>query len=61
MTSHTLSHAPTTTASLSKRLAAATLACLLGGGLVFLAGFSHIDALHNAAHDTRHSEGFPCH
>jgi len=24
-------------------------------------GFSHITAVHNAAHDYRHSMGFPCH
>jgi cobalt transporter subunit CbtB len=24
-------------------------------------GLSHIDIAHNAAHDTRHSAGFPCH
>jgi cobalt transporter subunit CbtB len=24
-------------------------------------GFSHIEAVHNAAHDYRHSMGFPCH
>jgi hypothetical protein len=24
-------------------------------------GFSYIDALHNAAHHTRHSKAFPCH
>ncbi|WP_205547668.1 CbtB domain-containing protein, partial [Pseudomonas carnis] len=23
--------------------------------------FSHIEAVHNAAHDTRHSAAFPCH
>ncbi|MDU1797584.1 MAG: CbtB-domain containing protein, partial [Pseudomonas aeruginosa] len=34
---------------------------LLGALLVYFAGFSHIDAVHNAAHDTRHSSGFPCH
>jgi cobalt transporter subunit CbtB len=37
------------------------LAMLLGGLIVGVAGFSHIDAIHNAAHDTRHSNGFPCH
>ena len=26
-----------------------------------VAGFSHIEAIHNAAHDVRHSLGFPCH
>lgn len=44
-----------------QRLTATLLACLLGLSLVFLAGFSHVEALHNGAHDTRHSEGFPCH
>ncbi|MGE0119599.1 MAG: CbtB domain-containing protein [Dongiaceae bacterium] len=37
------------------------LAALLGAFIVFMVGFSHIDAFHNAAHDTRHSNGFPCH
>ena len=45
----------------TQRLTATLLACLLGLGLVLLAGFSHVEALHNGAHDTRHSEGFPCH
>jgi cobalt transporter subunit CbtB len=34
---------------------------LLGAFLVGGAGFSHIAAVHNAAHDYRHSMGFPCH
>jgi cobalt transporter subunit CbtB len=29
--------------------------------LVYFAGFSHLELVHNAAHDTRHSAGFPCH
>jgi cobalt transporter subunit CbtB len=37
--------------------AAALLGALLVGGV----GFSHITAVHNAAHDYRHSMGFPCH
>lgn len=40
-------------------IAAATL--FFGLGLVFLTGFSHMDAVHNAAHDTRHAMAFPCH
>ena len=31
---------------------------LVGVGVV---GFSHIDVIHNAAHDVRHSNAFPCH
>ena len=37
------------------------LAALLGAFIVFGVGFAHIGALHNAAHDVRHSNGFPCH
>jgi cobalt transporter subunit CbtB len=37
------------------------LAILLGLLVVGVSGFSHIDLVHNAAHDTRHSSGFPCH
>jgi cobalt transporter subunit CbtB len=33
----------------------------LGGIIVFGAGFLNTAAVHNAAHDTRHSQGFPCH
>jgi cobalt transporter subunit CbtB len=37
------------------------LAAALGLVILFGVGFSHIEAFHNAAHDTRHSAGFPCH
>ena len=32
-------------------------------GILFLygVGFSNISAAHNAAHDARHANGFPCH
>ena len=33
----------------------------LGFVIVFGTGFLNTDAVHNAAHDTRHAEGFPCH
>jgi cobalt transporter subunit CbtB len=42
-------------------LRAALVVFTLGAGLVYLAGFSFPSAAHNAAHDTRHSLGFPCH
>jgi cobalt transporter subunit CbtB len=41
--------------------AQAVMAMMLGVFLVGTAGFSHMDVLHNAAHDTRHSNAFPCH
>ena len=37
------------------------LAGLLGIFIVGFTGFSHIEAVHNAAHDARHSMAFPCH
>jgi cobalt transporter subunit CbtB len=36
-------------------------ALLLGTIILFGAGFVNTAAVHNAAHDTRHSQGFPCH
>jgi cobalt transporter subunit CbtB len=47
--------------SILERLAAASVAALLGLGVVWGVGFSHVPAWHNAAHDTRHSMAFPCH
>jgi cobalt transporter subunit CbtB len=40
---------------------AALLAALLGLFLLWGVGFAHLSAFHNAAHDTRHSNAFPCH
>ena len=42
-------------------LAAAICVALLGSFILWGVGFSQISALHNAAHDTRHSAAFPCH
>lgn len=39
----------------------AILAAFLGAFMVWGVGFSTISAVHNAAHDVRHSTGFPCH
>ncbi len=43
------------------RLAQAIMAAMLGVFLIWGVGFSPVMAVHNAAHDTRHSSGFPCH
>jgi cobalt transporter subunit CbtB len=40
---------------------AASVALLLGLGLILLMGFAGPQLIHNAAHDTRHSLSFPCH
>ncbi|AHK44996.1 MULTISPECIES: CbtB-domain containing protein [Sinorhizobium/Ensifer group] len=47
--------------SLSDRLTAGIIALLIGGFLVFGAGLANSAVLHDTAHDTRHSYGFPCH
>ena len=36
-------------------------AIVLGSVLLYAAGFASKVELHNAAHDGRHSAGFPCH
>ncbi|QPF94896.1 CbtB domain-containing protein [Bradyrhizobium commune] len=43
------------------RLSQALLAMVLGVFIVGVVGFSHIDVVHDAAHDVRHSNAFPCH
>jgi cobalt transporter subunit CbtB len=43
------------------RIAAPVVAALLGIALLYFAGFSHIEALHDGAHDARHSAALPCH
>ena len=39
----------------------ALLAISLGVFIVGVVGFSPVDVVHNATHDTRHSNAFPCH
>ena len=39
----------------------AVMAMALGLFIVGVVGFSHISAVHNAAHDVRHANAFPCH
>jgi len=45
----------------TQTLIAAAFAAMLGTVMIWGVGFSHISAFHNAAHDVRHSNGFPCH
>jgi cobalt transporter subunit CbtB len=53
-------HLPTL-ASDSSAVVQAVLAMALGLFIVGFVGFSHISAVHNAAHDVRHANAFPCH
>jgi cobalt transporter subunit CbtB len=43
------------------RLSQALMAMVLGVFVIGMVGFSHIDVVHTAAHDVRHSNAFPCH
>ena len=47
--------------SVSQRLIAGVLALVIGFVLVGGVGIASHMAIHNGAHDTRHSLGFPCH
>lgn len=47
----------TKTASFAQSLTA----IVLGLFVVGFVGFSPMEAVHNAAHDTRHANAFPCH
>jgi cobalt transporter subunit CbtB len=49
------------TASGIRRLWPVFLAALLGVSLIYGVGLASPSALHNAAHDSRHSLSFPCH
>ena len=49
------------TVLISERMKTAVAALLLGAFFVWGAGLANAQVLHDAAHDTRHSYGFPCH
>ncbi|MCF6303490.1 MAG: CbtB-domain containing protein [Devosiaceae bacterium] len=53
--------AQTQSLSIPQRLIAGSLALFLGLSLIVGAGFASDLAVHNGAHDSRHSTGFPCH
>ena len=46
---------------LASRLTTAVVSLLLGVFIIYGVGLSHSETLHDTAHDTRHSYGFPCH
>lgn len=53
--------ASASTVSASKRLAAGLALLFIGATITFAVGLSNMAVAHNAAHDTRHAIGFPCH
>lgn len=62
-----MSNSATTTKAISVPVAGTRVltqllaALFLGSVIIYGAGFANMGAAHNAAHDTRHSQGFPCH
>jgi cobalt transporter subunit CbtB len=58
-----LDHAavPPRTTVWKDKVAPALLAAGMGLVLLYTSGFAESAALHNAAHDGRHSASFPCH
>ena len=56
MTTKTLTGARTDTG-----LATILFVAVIGATLLFTAGFANPAVMHDAAHDMRHSIGFPCH
>ena len=53
-------HVSTISTSISKPVQLAG-ALILGMVILYVAGFVNTSAVHNVAHDMRHSQGFPCH
>ena len=51
----------TSSLTMTQRVAAGLSVMAFGLLLIAGVGLAHADKLHNAAHDTRHSIGFPCH
>ena len=45
----------------SAALLAAMMLAVFGGVFVYGIGFAGASVLHNAAHDARHANNFPCH
>lgn len=51
----------TATGFSASRLVPLGFSAFLGLFVVGFVGFAHLEAVHNAAHDSRHSLAFPCH
>ena len=50
-----------TQVAISQRMAAGLICLFIGASAIFMVGLSDMGVAHNAAHDTRHAIGFPCH
>jgi len=49
------------TTQINSKALSLAFALAFGIALLFVTGISSKPVLHNAAHDARHSAGFPCH
>ena len=54
-------NATLTQAKTASSLLSIIFVAVFGASLVFVSGFASSQTLHEAAHDMRHSTGFPCH
>lgn len=61
LTTRVFPEAGTPTAARRDAMMAAVMASCVGAMLVLGVGFLHAQPVHDAAHDTRHAIGFPCH
>lgn len=61
LTSNASSQVSTSSTAKTGKFVATVLAAFFGIGLLYGSGFAEMSQLHNAAHDGRHSAGFPCH
>jgi cobalt transporter subunit CbtB len=50
-----------TQVAVSQRIIAGLTCLFIGSTAIFMVGLSDMSVAHNAAHDTRHAIGFPCH
>ena len=61
MTSDTILSSQQKASQATAKKLPAILAMTFGLFILMGVGFSHIDAVHNVAHDVRHAFAFPCH
>ncbi len=54
-------HATIASSAAQARTLPLLMAGFLGLFIIGMVGFSHMDVMHNAGHDYRHSMAFPCH
>ncbi|PHS79075.1 MAG: cobalt transporter [Rhodospirillaceae bacterium] len=62
MNTHTQAQSTSTVkVSVSELGKARLMAVIFAGAMLFTVGFAQSSPVHNAAHDTRHVQVFPCH